>query len=272
MRPLEIDPDICRARTLPAWFYRDPESLEWARRHVFPRSWQLLAPLEAVRTPRQAHPETLLPGCLDEPLLLVRDDDDRLHCLSNVCTHRGALVAEEPCRATTLRCPYHGRRFGLDGRFLSMPEFERTADFPTAADDLPAVPLATWGPFAFASLEPAMPFESFIAPVQERVGWLPLDELVFDPGRSRDYLVRANWALYCENYLEGFHIPFVHAALATVVDYGTYRTELHEWGNLQIGLATGGEAAFELPPGSPDAGQDVAAYWYWLFPNLMLNF
>jgi choline monooxygenase len=29
--------------------------------------------------------------------------------------------------------------------------------------------------------------------------------------------------------------------------------------------------AFEPPPGSPDHGRRIAAYYYWLFPNLMLN-
>ena len=48
-----------------------------------------------------------------------------------------------------------------------------------------------------------------------RIGWLPLEEFVFEPSLSRDYLVQAHWALYCENYLEGFHIPFVHADLNT---------------------------------------------------------
>ena len=37
-----------------------------------------------------------------------------------------------------------------------------------------------------------------------------LKDFIFDPNASRDYLVKANWALYCDNYLEGFHIPFIH--------------------------------------------------------------
>jgi choline monooxygenase len=84
-------------------------------------------------------------------------------------------------------------------------------------------------------------------------------------------MVRANWALYVENYLEGFHIPYVHAGLAEAIDYGEYRTELFEWSNLQLGVARGGEDAFALPSGSPDAGKRIAAYYFWLFPNTMLN-
>ncbi len=43
---------------------------------------------------------------------------------------------------------------------------------------------------------------------------------------------------YCNNYLEGFHIPFVHDDLDAVLDYG----------------------------------KNVAAYYYWVFPNMMFNF
>ncbi|MFN2383231.1 MAG: SRPBCC family protein [Gemmatimonadota bacterium] len=204
-------------------------------------------------------------------MLLTRDFEDQLHCLSNVCTHRGNRVVESEGVEKSLRCRYHGRRFRLDGRFVAMPEFEETADFPTPADDLPRVPVGTWGPLVFAALDPATLFADWIQPLAERLAWLPLDRLVFEPARSRDYLVRANWALYCDNFLEGFHIPFVHAGLNAVLDYGAYRVELFPTASLQLGIATSGEDAFDLPPGSPDHGERVGAYYWWLFPNTMIN-
>ncbi len=213
-----------------------------------------------------------MPVLLDrEPLLLTRDATDRMHCLSNVCTHRGNIVCEGAGTAQSLRCRYHGRRFGLDGRLLSMPEFEGVVGFPGPGDDLPRVPFATWGRLVFASLAPAFPFEDLMREVNGTVGWLPIGDAALDPSRSKDYAVRANWALYCDNYLEGFHIPFVHAGLAEGLDWGSYRTELLPWGSLQVGIAREGEPAFDLPPGHPDAAQRVAAYYFWLFPTTMLN-
>ena len=171
-----------------------------------------------------------------------------------------------------LRCRYHGRRFGLDGRFQHMPEFEAAADFPSEADDLPRAPFGAWEKFLFASLAPACPLDDLLADVKARCGWLPLRDAVFDAARSRDYLVRANWALYCDNYLEGFHLPYVHAGLSSSLDYSLYRTELFELSNLQVGVAADGEEAFDLPVDSPDHGQRIGAYYWWLFPNTMLNF
>jgi choline monooxygenase len=266
-----IDPDIRRATTLPAAVYASPQWFERVRDRVLARGWHLVADSDRLRVPGACHPTTLLEGVLDEPLLFTRDGEDRLHCVSNVCTHRGALVCDGDQVAKSLRCRYHGRRFALDGRFLSMPEFEGAIDFPSESDSLPRHRWAQWGRMLFAALDPAMPFEDLVAGLHARIGWLPIDRAVLDPTRCRDYIVRANWALYCDNYLEGFHIPYVHAALAGALDYGAYRTEVFRWSSLQVGIATGGEDAFEPPAGSPEHGQRVAGYYFWLFPCTMLN-
>src|SRR5205823_2883752 len=123
-----------------------------------------------------------------------------------VCEHEGVEQA--------LRCRYHGRRFGLDGAFVAMPEFEQALDFPRPNESLAGVPFGAWEKFVFASLAPALPLERLVAPMRDRLAGLPFAAAKFDAARSRDYLVKANWALYVENYLEGFHIPYVHSGLA----------------------------------------------------------
>ncbi len=272
MKPIEIDPDIRRAGTLPGWAYTSPEVFVRVRERVFARSWQFVADASRVKVPGQVFPFTLLEGMLDEPLLLSRDREDRLHCLSNVCTHRGTLVCDGESVESFLRCRYHGRRFGLDGRFLSMPEFEQAEGFPSPADDLPRIPFGSWNQFLFASLEPAQNLDELVRAMGARCGHLPIERARFDPGRSGEYFVNANWALYCDNYLEGFHVPYVHAGLAQAIDYGEYRTELFPGSSLQIGIATEGEHAFTPPPEHPDHGRRVAAWWWWLWPNTMFNF
>ena len=269
----EVDQDIRAASTLPGSFYCDARWFHLCRERVFAPSWQFVGDTDRVTAAGQFHPFTLLEGCVDEPLLLTRDADDRLHCLSNVCTHRGNLLAERDGTAQILRCRYHGRRFGLDGRFLSMPEFEGVVGFPSEADSLSRASLGQFGKLLFAAVNPLVAFDDWIHPVRERLAWFPMDCLAFEPSGGREYVVQANWALYCDNYVEGFHIPYVHGSLAAALDYGAYRTELFEWGTLQLGIAATDEsAAFELPATSRDHGHRVAAYYFWLFPNTMLNF
>jgi choline monooxygenase len=78
--------------------------------------------------------------------------------------------------------------------------------------------------------------------------------------------------LYVENYLEGLHIPFLHPGLTQTLDLAGYSYELGRWCNLQLARARADEPAFEPPAGSPEHGQRIAAYYWWVFPNLMLNF
>ena len=267
-----VDPDISRARTLDTAFYNDPGYQDLAREKIFAPSWQYIADASALPQTGSCLPLTCLPGWMDEPLLLTRDERGSLHCLSNVCTHRGNLILTEPCTAPHLRCRYHGRMFRLDGAFRSMPEFAEVRDFPSPSDDLHRLPLRQWGPMLFATLKPVHAFEHFFGEMADRVAFLPLDDFRLRPDLSRDYHVQAHWALYCENYLEGFHIPFVHAGLNAVIDYGNYTTELFGHSNLQVGIARDDEVCFNLPQGHPDHGRKVAAYYFFVFPNMMFNF
>ncbi len=269
--PYFIHPDIRQAETLPAEIYTDPVVYERAKESVFAQSWQFITDTDGVKVPGQIYPFSLLEGCVDEPLLFTRDNDDALHCLANVCTHRGHIAAEQAGVFRAIRCRYHGRRFGLDGAFQTMPEFEGVCNFPTPADNLTRVPFGQWSRFLFASLSPAQAFEEWIAPMQEHLSWMPLEQCVYDPTRTREYLVRANWALYVENYLDALHIPFVHNELASQLDSHAYRFTLHPRAISIVGGAEEGEARFDLPLASPEYGQNIAAYYFWLFPNTMFN-
>jgi choline monooxygenase len=152
-----------------------------------------------------------------------------------------------------------------------MPEFEGAEGFPSGADDLPQVALGAWEQLLFVALDPMFPLADLVGDVRSRCDWLPWSRCALDAERSRDYAVRANWALYVDNYLEGLHIPHVHKGLAAALDYPGYRTELFRWSSLQVAMARAGQDAFEPPASSPDHGSRIAAYYFWLFPNTMLN-
>jgi choline monooxygenase len=252
-----VDPDIAAASTLESRFYGDAEAYAASRERVFARSWQWLGDLADVAQPKSLSPRDLLPGLLDEPLLLARDEAGELRCLSNVCTHRGNVLVKAPCVAKEIRCGYHSRRFDLAGRMTFMPEFKEAKNFPSPADDLPRVDFGEWAGHGFASIAPAAPLAEFLRDMQAGTAAMPLARMRAAPERSRDFELDAHWALYVENYLEGFHIPFVHAGLNEVVDYGAYRSELFRYSNVQVAL--------------DKAGRPAAQYW-WVFPNLMLNF
>ena len=77
-------------------------------------------------------------------------------------------------------------------------------------------------------------FQQVIDKMNERIGFLQFDNFVLSESLNKDFIVNAHWALYCDNYLEGFHVPFVHNDLDAVLDYGSYKTEIYQYCNLPI--------------------------------------
>ena len=258
MSVFNINADIRQARTLASDFYTDEKYFERSKEKIFARSWQFLGAADDAKT---LAPRVILENFLDEPVLISRAENE-LHCLSNVCTHRGNILIENDCAETGIRCRYHGRRFDLRGKFLSMPEFEQVENFPTAQDDLPKIPFAVWEKFWFASINPFAPIENFIGEMRGRMSAFDFEKLQFTS--AKDYVVNAHWALYCENYLEGFHVPFVHQTLNQQIDYNSYATDLFEFSSLQTALTKDARNAFE--------NSSVAAFYFFVFPNLMFNF
>jgi len=247
-----IDPDIRKAKTLASDFYTDQRYFDISKEKIFARSWQFLGHRDQMLS--VLDPVSVLPEFLGESLLLVRSDNS-IKCLSNVCTHRGKILVDEPCDANLIRCSYHGRRFSLDGKFMSMPEFEDVKDFPSESDNLRPVPFAVLGGFMFASIDPAETFDAFAHDVAVQLQQVAGNRLRLT--ETKEYEVNAHWALYCENYLEGFHIPYVHHGLNQVVDYGTYTTETYRYSSLQTAF---------------DANGNAAGRYLFIFPNLMFNF
>ncbi len=268
-----INKDINKANTLKGEFYKTESSLNNCKDLIFSKTWQLICEEAKVPLSNNAWPFLFMDGFIEEPLVLVKNKENEINCLSNVCTHRGNILIENPCSINKdITCKYHGRRFNTCGEFVSMPETQGMENFPTEDDNLTNVPLKKWKQFLFTSLDPKIELDELIKEMNDRVGWMPIEDFIFDPNASRDYLVKANWALYCDNYLEGFHIPFIHKELAKTLDYSKYQTEIYQYSNLQLGIASGGEHCFNLPESSPDYGKEIAAYYYWIFPNMMFNF
>lgn len=268
---LYIHPEISKASTIHTDFYTEKKYFEAAKEAIFAASWQFIGDLDRLEQ-NNIFPLTLLENYINEPLILVKNNEGAIKCLSNVCTHRGNLLAYSPCKSSQLRCKYHGRVFDLEGKFKFMPEFQEVENFPCEDDNLKELPLFQIGNLLFTTLNFDTPTAPFFDAMLNRVGWMPLDKMVFRQDLSETYNVKANWALYCENYLEGFHIPFVHSGLNAVIDYTNYTTEIFEYANLQLGIGKKSETCFDLPNDSPDYGKNVEAYYFWVFPNMMFNF
>ena len=260
-----IDADIRVARTLPSLFYHDDELFNKLK-SVF-QGWQFAAHSSQLNC-NNVIPLDHVESITGEPMILIKSDGTK--CISNICTHRGMRLVKTPCTRKSLQCEYHGRTFDLEGDFRHMPEFQEALGFPSEEDNLRSFPLSEWQGMHFVSNEnkAKLPWET----LESRLSFLDIESFIHDSKRDRDHFISANWMLYVDNYLEGFHIPFVHPELNQALDYSGYVTETFEGGVLQIGKAMEGDVKFDLPKNHPDYGQEIAAYYLWLFPNMMFNF
>ncbi len=205
------------ARTLPWSWYHDPEILARERDEVFRPAWHYVGHTGDVPGPRSCHP-TEVAGV---PVVVTRDQDDGIHALVNVCRHRGAVVCEQSEARETLQCPYHAWTYDLDGTLRSAPRSDREERFEPADHGLVALPVGTWGPFVFVSVDPlAPPLAEVLADLPGRVAeiGLDVDSLRFLKRTHGEY--RANWKICVENFLECYHCRVAHPGFSRVIDTG----------------------------------------------------
>jgi choline monooxygenase len=264
-----FDPDLPleRAHTIPSAWYTDPEIYAAERRSVFGRTW-----LAAARTDQLTRPGSFVTADLaGEPILVLRDSDGILRAFYNVCRHRAArVVPRAEGQVTRLRCPYHGWTYDLAGRLRGTPEFEGVADF--CREDNGLVPLAveSWGPLVFVHAEPvSRPLTEFLAPLPERTSTLGIETLRFV--ERREYDLACNWKVFVDNYLDGgYHVNYVHPGLSGVLDYSQYRTDVFAYSSVQSSPLKSAETQKDNGAVGKVRTGDRAYYW-WVFPNLMLN-
>lgn len=277
-----VDDDITRAESLPAAAFVDPSFAERELATIFARSWQLVPdrgddprPLDEQVAARGSRVPVSLLG---RPLFLQRGwDDDALRAFPNTCTHAWYPLVLGASRGPTLVCGQHGRRFDCTGRFVSQPGFTKLPDFPRACDHLPALPTASWRRMVFANLDPhAAPLAHAFAEIDASLAHMP-QAVERTSAEIRE--VAGNWKQHAWNYLDAFHIAYVHRAphgLADAVDLASYTTEIHEHAVLQWVYATNPADGFDpawLPARFHDPkGRRVFALWWFVFPNLALNF
>jgi choline monooxygenase len=256
---------LAEARTIPARWYLDPQITDLERRTVFARSWQVAGRADQVREPGQ-YITCELAG---EPILVVRGSDHVLRGFFNVCRHHAAAVITEPeGRASNLRCPYHGWTYALEGELKGTPDFAGVCGFDRAANGLAAVDTEVWENWVFVKLDPGgPPLADFLGDeLTSQVRRLNIDKLRWM--ERRRYTLDCNWKVFVDNYLDGgYHVPYLHKGLDSVLDYSKYTIENGERFCLQSSPVV--SQGTEMQTGAVRKGE--RALYYWVYPNFMMN-
>jgi choline monooxygenase len=254
---------LAEASTIPSEWYIDPRIAALERRTVWSRSWQLVGRAAQVAAPG----EFVTAEVAGEPVVVVRGSDGVLRGFFNVCRHHAAAVMTAPCgKVDRLRCPYHGWTYDLAGQLRGVPELEGVKRFDRKAMGLVPLAVASWEGFVFVHLDPdPVPLERSLGALVEQVAPLALGALQFC--ERREYTLACNWKVYVDNYLDGgYHVPHLHASLSSVLSYTDYTIENFERFCLQSSPTRDGEG-----DASTAAVRKGRARYYWIYPNLMLN-
>lgn len=255
------------AQTIPSCWYTEAGVADLERRAVFDDTWQMVGRVDQVATPGSFFTADVA----GEPILVVRGDDGKLRAFSNVCRHRAARVAcDSEGTATKFRCRYHGWTYDLQGRLRGVPEFDGVANFTREDNGLPPLAVDTWGPLVFIHLgEKPPPLSEYLAPLTKRTQDLGIESLRFVDRRVYD--LACNWKVFVDNYLDGgYHVHTIHPSLAGVLDYSGYHTVNEGRTSVQISPMRQPDAQREDASAAAVRQGDNAYYW-WLFPNLMIN-
>ncbi len=213
--PIDLDLDAALApiegtRCLPASAYTAERVLDLERRTLFSNRWICIGLVDDVPEPGDATPLEVA----GKSVFMTRDMAGVVHVFHNYCRHRGMKILTEAVRGRSrFTCPYHAWTYALDGRLVRAPHFDGPGrQDAKPVDGLARVRGAVWHRLVFVNLSGDAPeFSSYIAPLERR--WARYDLRALRHGESRRYDIGANWKLAVENFIDYYHLPYVHKAL-----------------------------------------------------------
>ena len=255
--------DPAAAGTLHAEAYTTQRWHDFEQSAIFARSWQWVCHRERLANAGD-YVTTTVAG---HPVVVVRGDDGELRAFYNVCKHRAHQVLAGEGSTKSLRCPYHGWTYGLDGSLIAARHAGHLVDFDPSDICLDAVQAEEFGGFVFVNLDPAA------APLLQQAGGLASEIATKAPdiadltlARRLSYDVASNWKNVVENYLECYHCHIAHKDFVSLVDMTTYEITTHGIYSSQTAEAgRGANSAYDVA----DATVRIHEAW-WLWPNTCL--
>ena len=194
------------AQTLPRECYTSQEFYEYEQEVIWRKDWVCLGHVKQI--PRPGDFFTMEMG--SDPFIVIRGRDGAISAFSNVCQHRGMIIAEGAGTCDKLLvCPYHNWSYDMRGKLVGAPDMSKTRDFDRSRISLPALKTEIWHGFIFGTYdqkaEPLGPRMKEFEPYLENFDLDSLELL-----QAYSYTYDANWKLGLENGLECYHCSRLH--------------------------------------------------------------
>jgi phenylpropionate dioxygenase-like ring-hydroxylating dioxygenase large terminal subunit len=194
-----------QARSMPGAFYTDPRVLALEREQLFMREWICVGRREEVAEPG----DYMAVRICDEPVIVFHGRDGVIRALSNVCRHRGTVMASGRGNKQRIVCPYHHWSYDDAGRLLAAPRMAKRADFDPGSCRLPEFACTIWQGFVFVSLASDPPaLAPRLAALEDMIRPYHLEQAVLR--YVADEVWQTNWKCMLENFMEGYHLSALH--------------------------------------------------------------
>lgn len=233
--------------------YVDPAIFAADQKAIFERAWQIVSPASRLAAPGSYVAVEL--GAAK--VLVIRSASDGvLRGFRNVCRHRGArLVPEGTGTCSAIQCPYHQWVYADTGELRRAPWFGEEPGFDVADWPLDAIAVAEWRGLVFAAIDPVESLTDQLGDLVADLADEPIEDyLVSD---SRQMTFDANWKIYVDNFIEGYHIPGIHPAFFRAIEFDRFTT-----------TARNGYIHMTAPPKGDLIYRGV---WLWMWPNMTLS-
>ena len=205
---------------LPSESYTDPAYHKLEMQHVYESSWAAIGFASEFQTGPEAKPVTFL----GKALLVTQNAQGSIRVFENVCRHRGHLLIEQKQHGRKLlTCPYHAWCYDLDGRFVNAPYWDGSkgsSPDPETKEKMGLIPIRfeIWYDVIFVNLDgQAKSFDSFSEGLESRWGTFRPSSLLHNFSQ-KNFSVDGNWKLAAENFLDNYHLPWIHPEIGSSVE------------------------------------------------------
>ncbi len=154
-----------------------------------------------------------------ESVVVLRDEDGNVGAFYNVCQHRGnRIFSGSPGWVKQVACPYHGWRYHLDGSLAEVPDAGRFCPAITAQErSLKTVRVEVWAGLVWLNFDPgAEPLADYLGPIVSRLEPYRFENMLL--AKHQTVALDANWKTVRDNFLEQYHVDFIHPQHAGFVD------------------------------------------------------
>ena len=207
---------------LEARYYTDPAIYRQEQSSIFNSNWQLIAP----RSRFAEKGDYVATDIAGTKIFVVLGEDGELRGFRNLCRHRGAMLLETgQGRCRSIRCPYHNWVYRLDGSLERAPWFAHAdGEASLTLEDWPLhdISVALWRGLVFACVESPKTLTDQLGGLLNEIGQDPIED--YHWAEQRTLVFDANWKIYTDNFVEGYHIPGIHPELFKAIDFEKFET------------------------------------------------